>query len=323
MGISDATTDQVKWFTAPPDSLEPAGAQLSPGQYYLLTGTYASAGGVKNLYVGTNLVGAETAVPLVYASGVQLTVGYLQGNRQWLPGNVAEIIAYSEVSSSQAALVWDYLNQKYFEVGTGKPSITRQPQSQNVTELHAATFEVGFQGAAPIAIQWLENGAPIPGATNSVYQVASVTRAQQGDAFSAQLSNSYGTVTSSNAILTVILDTRAPTLVSAFRDYLDGGRVTVVFSRSISSATALTHANYAMNNGVTVQQAAFGPDASTVVLTTSPVPSGQNCTLTVNQVQDLAGNVIAPNSSISVVAPGSSILPPTASPILSFQGPAT
>ena len=106
LGISDGTFDRVKWFTAPPNSLEPAGATLTPGTPYLLTATYTSAGGIKSLYLGTNLVGSATGVPLVYAPDVQLTVGYLQGGRQWTSGDIAEIIAYSEVSSSQQALVW-------------------------------------------------------------------------------------------------------------------------------------------------------------------------------------------------------------------------
>lgn len=315
IGISDATPDRMKWFTAPPDSFEPEGGQLTVGQYYLTTCSYASAGGQKSVFVGTNLVGSASGVPLVYASGVSLTVGFLGNGAQYINGNVAEVIAYAEVSPAQEALVWEYLNQKYFEVGTGKPVITRQPQSQTVVELDPATFEVGFRGEPPISIQWLRNGAEIPGATNSVYQT-SASRTQQGDAFSARLSNGLGTVTSSGAILTVILDTNAPTLVSAFRDYLSAGQVTVVFSRGVASATALIPGNYSISNGASVQQAVFGPNSSTVVLTTSPLTQGQSYTLTVNSVQDLAGNVIATNSRIAVGMPVSSVLPPTSNRVV-------
>jgi hypothetical protein len=59
-------------------------------------------------------VGAATGVSLAYAPDVQLTVGYLQGSRQWLRGDIAEILTYSAVSDSQRTMVLAYLNQKYF-----------------------------------------------------------------------------------------------------------------------------------------------------------------------------------------------------------------
>ncbi len=274
VGISDDTQDVVKWFTAPPDSLQNTGAPMVVGQYYMTTCTYSSAGRLKSLFMGTNLLGSESGIPLTYASGVKLTVGYLGNGAQHCACNLAELIAYDAVSPSQEALVWNYLNQKYFEVGTDKPVITLQPQSETVAELDPVSFEVLYLGAPPVSFQWLLNGSVIPGATQAIYEIPGVSRAQQGDAFSVVLSNSFGTVTSSNAILKVILDTNAPALVSAFRDYLSASQVTVVFSKTVAGAAVLNPGNYAINNGVIIQQAAFGLNSNTVVLTTSPLAQG-------------------------------------------------
>jgi hypothetical protein len=311
VGISDDTQDLVKWFTAPPNQLEDTAAPMTPGQYYMTTCAYSSAGGLKSLFMGTNLLASESGIPLTYASGVSLTVGFLGNGGQHCNCNLAELIAYDAVSPSQEALVWNYLNQKYFEVGTGKPVITGQPQSVTVNEFDPAAFDVLFLGAPPVSFQWLDNGTAIPGANQATYQIPSVSRTQQGDAFSVQLSNTFGIVTSSNAILTVILQTNPPALVSAFRDYLNAGQATVVFSKTVAGATALIPGNYAINNGVTIQQAVFGLNSNTVVLTTSPLALGPSYTLTVNGVQDVAGNVIATNSQAAVSMPVSSALPPS------------
>ena len=311
LGISDSTFDRVKWFTAPPNSLEPADATLTPGTPYLLTATYTSAGGIKRLYLGTNLVGSATGVPLVYASDVQLTVGYLAGGAQWTSGDIAEIIAYSEVSSSQQALVWAYLNDKYFGLGSGPISISSQPKSVTVAELQPASFEVGFKGAAPVSIQWFRNGQPIDGGTNPVYALPSVTRLDQNARYNVVLSNSFNSVTSSNAFLTVVLDTNAPVLLSGTRDYLNSSQVTVLFSKSVTTATGTNAGNYAIDNGVTVNQAVRGPDEKTVFLTTSSIASGSKHTLTVNGIKDLVGNTIATNSRVLLAIPASSVLPAT------------
>jgi len=241
-----------------------------------------------------------------------LTVGYLQGNRQWTSGDIAEIIAYSEVSTSQQALVWSYLNEKYFGLGSGPVSITHQPQNVTVAELQPASFEVGFKGAQPVGIQWFRNDQPIVGATNVVYTIPSVTRLDQNARFKAVLSNALpSSATSSNAFLTVILDTNPPVLLSGTRDYLNSGQVTVVFSEAITAATATNANNYVIDNGVSVNQAAFQPDAKTVRLTTSSIASGSTHILTVNGIQDLVGNMIATNSQVHLAIPASSVLPQT------------
>ena len=312
VGISDSIDGRVKWFTAPPNSMEPEGGQLTENTAVLLTATYTSVGGIKRLYVNGLLAGSATNVNLSYANDTQLTVGYLQGNRQYLMGDIAEILAYSSVSDSQRSLVEAYLTRKYFSTGTGPAKVVLQPASQTVNELASVTFEVGFEGTPPVSVQWYRNNTAITDATNAVYTIASVTRADDQAQFNAHISNAAGSAVSSNAVLTVIRDNVAPVLTAAKRVYLDNTRLLVSFSKALGSASATNKSNYSLGGGVTVTQVTQGSDPNTVILTTSPIAAGASVVLTVNGVQDLVGNPVAADSHVTVVVPGAEVRPPTA-----------
>jgi uncharacterized lipoprotein YddW (UPF0748 family) len=83
------------------------------------------------------------------------------------------------------------------------PLITTQPQSQTVNVGQNATFTVVATGTAPLAYQWRFNGTNLVGATATSY---TRTNAQPADAgsYSVIVTNVAGSVTSSNALLTVI-----------------------------------------------------------------------------------------------------------------------
>ena len=84
------------------------------------------------------------------------------------------------------------------------PSITDQPQSLTVNQSQGAAFSATPAGTVPLSCQWQFNGVPIPGATATNYTVAS---AQSNDAgsYSVVVTNTAGSVTSSAAMLTVIV----------------------------------------------------------------------------------------------------------------------
>lgn len=311
IGISDTIDGRIKWFTAPPNSMEPEAGQLTEFTPVLVTASYASAGGVKKLYVNSAPAGSATGVNLSYANDTRLTVGYLGNNAQYFVGDIAEILVYSEVSESQRALVEAYLSRKYFGQGTGPVSIVSQPVSQTVDELGSATFEVAFEGAAPVAIQWYRDEVAIPAATSAVYTIPRVTRADQGAEFTVRLSNALGSAISRKAVLTVVLDEVRPLPVAAKRDYLSDRQVFVVFSEPVSAASATLASHYGLSGGATVSQAVLGPEANTVLLTTSPLAVGRSATLTVNGVTDLVGNPVTANSQVTVFVPTSALRPPT------------
>jgi hypothetical protein len=82
------------------------------------------------------------------------------------------------------------------------PAIVAQPASQAVAVGEDATFTVGATGTPPLHYQWFFNSTAIPGATASAF---TRTEAQPADAgaYSVIVSNAYGSVTSSNALLAV------------------------------------------------------------------------------------------------------------------------
>jgi hypothetical protein len=87
--------------------------------------------------------------------------------------------------------------------GPQAPTIATQPVGQTVTAGQTATFSVVANGTAPLSYQWKMNGTMINGATSSSYTTAATTTAMSAESFSVMVSNSAGSVTSSNATLTV------------------------------------------------------------------------------------------------------------------------
>ena len=81
------------------------------------------------------------------------------------------------------------------------PAITGQPVSLIVTQGQSATFTVTATGT-PLNYFWQKGGTFIPGATNSAYTIASVV-ASNAAIYTCQVSNFLGSVTSSNATLSV------------------------------------------------------------------------------------------------------------------------
>ncbi|MBS0579286.1 MAG: hypothetical protein JSR36_08500 [Proteobacteria bacterium] len=83
------------------------------------------------------------------------------------------------------------------------PTITTQPANRSVTSGSTTTFTVVASGTAPLSYQWRKNGTAIGGATSASYTTPAETTADNGAAFSVVVSNSAGSVTSTDAILTV------------------------------------------------------------------------------------------------------------------------
>jgi len=81
----------------------------------------------------------------------------------------------------------------------------------------------------------------------------------------------------------------------------DPRRVTVTFNEPIDATTGETIANYTISDGVAVGNAMLGEDDQSVTLAVTPLSQGIVYTLTVNNVEDLAGNPIAPNSEATFV----------------------
>ena len=83
------------------------------------------------------------------------------------------------------------------------PAITAQPANQTVPVGQAATFSVTATGTASLSYQWEKNSNAISGATSATYTTPATTTGDDGSTFSVVITNSYGSVTSNSATLSV------------------------------------------------------------------------------------------------------------------------
>jgi len=88
--------------------------------------------------------------------------------------------------------------------GADAPSIFQQPRDRSAFENQTGYFDVGVEGATPLTYQWRRNGVAIAGATGPTYTTPLLTAADNGARYSITISNAKGTVTSTEATLTVL-----------------------------------------------------------------------------------------------------------------------
>lgn len=134
---------------------------------------------------GANIAGATAAAFSISAAQTTDEASYdvLVANSE---GSVASAIARLTVNPAPVA-----------------PEIFAQPRSISVVSGRSASFRVGASGAPAPTIQWRRNGVPIAGATSANYVISNAVAGDAG-AYSAVVTNSAGSVTSSSANLTVM-----------------------------------------------------------------------------------------------------------------------
>ena len=98
-----------------------------------------------------------------------------------------------------------------FGGGASAPRITQQPKDRGGFLNGTATFSVGVEGKAPLTFQWLKDGTAIADATDVVYTTPAIKASDDGAKFSVVISNEKGTVTSTEAKLSVF---PAPTITT-------------------------------------------------------------------------------------------------------------
>jgi len=106
-----------------------------------------------------------------------------------------------QVSSTTAGA----LSSNAFVLVVSAPQILVHPQPTSALPGTNALFTVGFLAAPPFFFQWRHNGTNIPNATNVTYNIPTVTAAHVGN-YSVVITNRFGSVTSSVAALTLIVE---------------------------------------------------------------------------------------------------------------------
>lgn len=196
------------------------------------------------------------------------------------------------------------------EIAADTPAaITAHPQSQTIEESKSVSFSVAATGIPTPTFQWFRNNSPITGATNSTYSLSAVTPGDNQAAFKVVASNTVNgvvhTATSNDAILTVIADTVAPSLVDA--QAIGFAQVRVSFSERVTAATATDIANYSIssaNGPLNIVSASLDGNESEVVLNVAQLTEGVTYTLRVSNIKDRSagGNTIVAGSQKTFAA---------------------
>ena len=168
-------------------------------------------------------------------------------------------------------------------------SITAQPVDTVAMAGQPATLGITVTGTPLITYQWSFDGAPIAGATNSIFTIASCDETNAGD-YQVTVSNPALTTNSTSVNLNILPNTIPATLTDIAGSFTN---IVVTFSEPVDPVTAAVVNNYSVNNGVTVSSVVPNPtNSSQVILTTASAMSfGVTYTLTVNGVKDSYGNI--------------------------------
>ncbi len=153
-------------------------------------------------------------------------------------------------------------------LAVASPSITTQPVSQSLLAGTNATFSVVATGQATLFYQWSLNGtnltdsAHISGSANSTLTVSNLVAGDAGN-YQVVVSNSHGSVTSSNATL-VVLFPAAITVQPTNQNALIGG--TIVFYSGATGQSPVSY-QWIKNGGVVINGGRIsGADTPTLTI---------------------------------------------------------
>ena len=120
-------------------------------------------------------------------------------------------VQFTDSTNAQhMAVMKDFLIPAGNDSGTNPPVIVTQPQSQTNAAGATITFSVGASGSGTLACQWQFNGTNIAGATANPFVLVNAQLTNNGN-YSVIVTNLFGSVTSSNAVL---LLTNAPPAIT-------------------------------------------------------------------------------------------------------------
>jgi alpha-tubulin suppressor-like RCC1 family protein len=191
----------VEWGATPTINLEANGTAIAAADFFSLVmkpdGTLSSWG---TIYL---IPGTSNLVQIAAGDNHALAVKADRTVMAWGQTNVYSLGAIPKGLSN----VVDIAGGQYHSlavVGSRSVLIKAQPTDRIATTGQQTAFTVDAAGILPIKYQWLFNGTKLFGATSAWLRLNSLQTAQAG-AYQVIVSNSFGTVTSRVANLTVVL----------------------------------------------------------------------------------------------------------------------
>ncbi len=154
--------------------------------------------GTERINLNNGATQGATTNPRFYQTTINLAAMLGAGNKPLAS------VTFGKASAANATAVFALSGELLSQVPA---AITTQPVSTTVTEFAAASFSAVVAGSPYPALQWYQNGLPIPGATNLSYTIAAVAATNSGALFKLVaanvVSNVNYSVTSSVVTLTV------------------------------------------------------------------------------------------------------------------------
>ncbi len=215
------------------------------------------------------------------------------------------------LADGQAPIPGVYLSQAAAPGQSGPISIVQQPANAATLENRPITLSVVHGGSPSFSYQWYKNGIIVPDANAREYSEPLPDPVTENNAhYTVVIRNLFSGATSTEATLTVTPDVAGPQLVRAVGSP-NFNSVTVWFDEVVDPVTAVNAANYSIKLTGTQNALAIlgngtlaGPQNggyTRVVLPTGPQDQGQNYTITVSNVKDIANsaNTITANSTVA------------------------
>jgi hypothetical protein len=162
--------------------------------------------------------------------------------------------------------------------GAVTPSITVNPANESVVVGNSAKFDVSATGSSPLFYQWRKNNANISGATSYSYTTPATTIADNGAGYDCVVTNTSGSATSTQGILTVA--STAPT-------------TTKFTCSSFTSIAVMSEYASLVNGFIAVSSNASSTVTSTVSAIGGSLPAGVSLTAV-----DSAGTVIQETTTV-------------------------
>jgi hypothetical protein len=225
------------------------------------------------------------------------------------PGNIASWTFLQRSSTQPASTIVDELRVGRTWAGvTGGPEIGFQPASRTNNAGTTATFTVNAGGAAPLSYSWVKNGTTtlvdggnISGATTATLTLTGVLAADAGT-YTCVVANSYGSVTSSGAILTV----KDPVITSQPANLTLPPGATANYSVVASGTPTLTYLWYsnavAMADGITGSGSTVSGSA-TANLSISGITTGDAATYTCAVTNGLGSGLLSSGGTLTILDP--------------------
>ncbi len=155
--------------------------------------TYNGTGNVPvDLTNGVAIAAGTWHALALKSNGTVVAWGLNSSGQTTVPEGLSDVVAVAAGAACSLALVKD-----------SPPAIVVQPANQTTGVGQTVTLDVLATGSHPLTYQWRKNNSAISGATNSSYTIANAQTNHSGT-YAVLITNSLGSVTSSNALLTVV-----------------------------------------------------------------------------------------------------------------------